>query len=86
MLRDPKTVDYLFKEAVALQKIGTPFKFQDVAALADASFKTQLQLQDNMADLMFAQLHSKNMFSQISLRQETVPNVLKLFRGFLAMD
>ena len=40
MLRDPKTVDYIFKEALALQKVGTPFRFLDIAALVDASFKT----------------------------------------------
>ena len=86
MLRDPKTVDYLFREAVALQKAGVAFKFSDVAALVDASFKTQLQMQENQADLLFAEMHAKNQFSQINLRQQTLPNVLKLFRGFLAMD
>lgn len=39
-LKAAKTVEYMFREAVELIKMGQPFSFTDVAILVDASYKT----------------------------------------------
>jgi hypothetical protein len=85
-LRDPRILDYMFRDVVELIKDGVPFTFADIASLADACFKMQLQMNENHADIVFAWMQSSNSFSLMNLRQNHINTVLKLFRGFFSMN
>ena len=85
-LRSPKTLDYMFKHLVELINMEDPVNFLDVEILVDATYKTQMQLDENHPDIVFAWMNHKNNFSQLNLNQHEISTVLKLFRGFFAMD
>lgn len=86
ILKQVKLCDYLFKSTVDQAKLGELFTFNDIAILADATFKQQMQMQTNYPDYIVEKMSERNELVLDKLTNQKVNSVLMFFRGFLSMD
>ena len=86
ILKQVKLCDYLFKYTVEQIKLGQLFTFNDIATLADATFKQQMQMQTNYPDFIVEKMSEANELTLDKLKKQKLNSVLMFFRGFLSMD
>ena len=61
IFREPKLVEYLFKNTADCLKNGDDFTFNDISILADCQYKSQMQMDKNYSDLIIDQLVQSNL-------------------------
>lgn len=88
-LRDPAVINYLFKSVFELTDFDEDgyqqFSMQDIATLVDASYKSQMMLQDKYGDLFYDILDKQGLLDQDYLETQPVKQTLRMFRGFAHM-